>query len=218
MNIQLALDRMTIKEAIENVSRVQDYVDWIEVGTSLIKEFGMASVSEISRAFPEKTILADMKTFDNAAYEFEMCYQAGADIATVMGAAPIVTIETCLQAAEKHGKKVMVDLLNTPAAQMQALSSYRNAIFCAHASKDQQEILGDQQSWEKLHLPPLASGLKVAVAGGITLDSLPSIASVKPHAVIIGTAITKAADPVKAARDIYEWKLANKGEQTNERM
>ena len=98
MNVQLALDRLTIEEAIKMGNIVREYVDWIEVGTSLIKEFGMESVKELRKAFPEKIIVADIKTFDNARYEFEMCYKAGADVATVMGAAPKVSIDTCLAA------------------------------------------------------------------------------------------------------------------------
>ncbi|WP_025698066.1 orotidine 5'-phosphate decarboxylase / HUMPS family protein, partial [Paenibacillus forsythiae] len=88
MKIQLALDRMSIEEAADMVRRTEPYIDWIEVGTSLIKEFGMASVEALKREFPHKTIVADMKTFDNAQYEFELCFGAGADVATVMGAAP----------------------------------------------------------------------------------------------------------------------------------
>ena len=40
MIIQLALDRMNMKEAIEMARTVESSIDWIEVGTSLIKEFG----------------------------------------------------------------------------------------------------------------------------------------------------------------------------------
>jgi 3-hexulose-6-phosphate synthase len=60
-------------------------------------------VKPIKKAFPDKIIVADMKTFDNAKYEFELCFQAGADVATVMGAAPLVTVEACMDAAIQFG-------------------------------------------------------------------------------------------------------------------
>lgn len=207
MNIQLALDRLTIEEAIKIGSIVRDYVDWIEVGTSLIKEFGMKSVVELRKAFPEKVIVADVKTFDNARYEFEMCYKAGADVATVMGAAPKVSIDTCVTVAKEFNKLVMFDLLNTSTIQLEQLLEYKDAIFCGHVSKDQQEISGEKQSLNKLNLPQSllsGEGRRLALAGGITLDSLPKLAEIKPYVVIVGSAITKAKDPVVAAKELNQ--------------
>ncbi|KIL41507.1 3-hexulose-6-phosphate synthase [Gordoniibacillus kamchatkensis] len=206
MNVQLALDRMTIPEAIEMARTVQDHVDWIEVGTSLIKEFGMDSVKAIKKAFPDKVVVADMKTFDNAKYEFELCYQAGADVATVMGAAPLVTVETCMDTAAKYGKTVMIDLLHTSADQQAYLFRYETAISCMHVSKDEQEQKGHalHSTFHAGELTALPDGLKLAVAGGITLQSLPNLLEMRPFVVIVGSAITKAANPRQAAFDIKQ--------------
>ncbi|MEM1505113.1 3-hexulose-6-phosphate synthase [Domibacillus sp. 8LH] len=193
MNIQLALDRMTIEEAIGMAAAAEEYVDWLEVGTSLIKEFGMDSVRAMKKAFPNKVIVADMKTNDNAQYECRLCFEAGADIATVMGTSPLVTIEACIAEAEKRGKQMMIDLLHTTPAQREILSRY-NAILCLHTSKDEQE-LGTKQNSET----GLQAGLKRAVAGGITLESLPVYKKMNPLVFIIGSAITKAEDPARAA-------------------
>lgn len=54
MKIQLALDRMNMEEAIEMARSVEASIDWIEVGTSLIKEFGVNSIKEMKNHFPEK--------------------------------------------------------------------------------------------------------------------------------------------------------------------
>jgi len=197
MNIQLALDRMDIAEAIELTKKVEDSIDWIEVGTSLIKEFGVKSIKEIKQAFPNKQIVADIKTIDNARYEFELCFEAGADVATVMGVSPLVTIDTCMEVANRYQKKVMIDLLNTSDEQKQALRKYNDAIFCEHVSKDQQEELGSQNQGTK---PSNFSGFQVAAAGGIKLGSIEDlIKSIHPAVVIIGSAITKAENPSVAA-------------------
>ncbi|PFP24908.1 3-hexulose-6-phosphate synthase [Bacillus sp. AFS073361] len=197
MNIQLALDRMDIAEAIELTKKVEDSINWIEVGTSLIKEFGVKSIKEIKQAFPNKQIVADIKTIDNARYEFELCFEAGADVATVMGVSPLVTIDTCMEVANRYQKKVMIDLLNTSDEQKQALRKYNDAIFCEHVSKDQQEELGDQNQGTK---PSDFSGFQVAAAGGIKLGSIEDlIKSIHPAVVIIGSAITNAENPSVAA-------------------
>ncbi|MEH7493134.1 3-hexulose-6-phosphate synthase [Neobacillus niacini] len=198
MKIQLALDRMEINEAIELTRKVEDSVDWIEVGTSLIKEFGMASVREMKQAFPAKTIVADIKTIDNARYEFEMCFEAGADVATVMGVSPLVTIDACMEVAERYNKIVMIDLLNTTEQQKRDLMKYKKAVFCEHVSKDQQEELGASNHGAVKNI--YGPDMNIAAAGGITLDSLQLLRkTLNPSIVIIGSAITKAENPAEAA-------------------
>jgi 3-hexulose-6-phosphate synthase len=198
MNIQLALDRLKVADAIELAGKVKDSVDWIEVGTSLIKEFGISSIKELKKAFPDKTIVADVKTNDNARYEFEMCFEAGADVATVMGVSPLVTIDVCMEVAKAYNKKVMIDLLNTSEQQKRELQKYKEAIFCLHVSKDQQEESGMANQGTGNN--KLGNGLQIAAAGGITLESLEKLkATVNPDVVIVGSAITKAADPAEAA-------------------
>ncbi|AIQ62080.1 hypothetical protein PSTEL_02005 [Paenibacillus stellifer] len=245
MNIQLALDRMSIQEAIDMARLTEPYIDWIEVGTSLIKEFGMASVEAMKREFPHKVIVADVKTFDNAKYEFELCYKAGADVATVMGAAPPVTVSLCLETARTWGRQVMIDLLHTTPEEQAALSRYREAVHCLHVSKDQQEGGGSRLTGPGAYgaargargsvaagglltdapapgggcasaqadaaasgAPGAASGgpaeLRIAAAGGITLESLPGLLALEPEVLIVGSAITKAPDPAAAARAFRE--------------
>jgi 3-hexulose-6-phosphate synthase len=193
------LDRMEINEAIELTRKVEDSIDWIEVGTSLIKEFGMTSVREMKQAFPAKTIVADIKTIDNARYEFEMCFEAGADVATVMGVSPLVTIESCMEVARRYNKTVMVDLLNTTEQKKRDLMKYKDAVFCEHVSKDQQEELGASNHGkvaDNLYGPDMT----IAAAGGITLDSLQLLRkTLNPTIVIIGSAISKAKNPAEAA-------------------
>ncbi|MET3319534.1 UNVERIFIED_ORG: 3-hexulose-6-phosphate synthase [Peribacillus simplex] len=195
MIIQLALDRMNMKEAIEMARTVESSIDWIEVGTSLIKEFGTTSIKKMKNQFPDKKIVADMKTMDNAAYEMDLCFQEGADVATVMGAAPDVTIQKCLEKASEYKGQIMIDLLNVSDSRFEQLQIYKQAVFCEHVSKDSQEIADHAVAKMRKQ-----DGLIRAVAGGITLASLPEMIRQGPDVIIIGSAITKAKDPAEAAR------------------
>lgn len=204
MKIQLALDRLEIADAIQITRIVEDSIDWVEVGTSLIKEFGMASVRELKQAFPHKAIVADMKTIDNARYEFEMAFQAGADIATVMGVSPLVTIDACMEVAARYDKKVMFDLLNTSDDKVSELLNYPDAIFCTHVSKDEQEESGARNRGIKRDLFT-GTSIEIAAAGGITIDSLADLRkSLNPSVVIVGSAITKASNPAEAAAKLKQ--------------
>lgn len=209
MIIQLALDRLSMEEAISITKLVESEIDWIEVGTSLIKEFGMNSVREIKKAFPKKTVVADTKTMDNAAYELEISFGAGADIVTVMGTAPKVTIETCLKIAKSHQKKIIIDLLNTSRDQVQALQVFEDAIFCEHISKDEQEMLGNSTSLANYHLlgKDLLSPRTIAVAGGINIETFPQLCLTNASVAIIGSSITKAKDPKHAAKSFKSFAI-----------
>ena len=57
MKIQLALDRVTIEEAIILAKLAEPSVDWIEVGTSLIKEYGIESIHFQSSAQLEEELI-----------------------------------------------------------------------------------------------------------------------------------------------------------------
>ncbi|RIV19558.1 3-hexulose-6-phosphate synthase [Alicyclobacillaceae bacterium I2511] len=205
MKIQLALDRMSIAEALAMARRVEAYVDWIEIGTSLIKEFGMRSVAEFRATFPDKVLLADMKTMDNAAYETNLWINAGADIGTVMAVAPAVTVTTCLRVAQSHGKQLMMDLLDAPVDKLESCVAMTGALLCLHAGKDQQESVDDfshlfSHLGESSSFQP-AGKLRIALAGGITTEILASVVShFHPEVLIVGEAITKSANPEQAAR------------------
>jgi len=200
MQLQIALDRLALDDAIQLARSIQYYADWIEVGTSLIKEFGMESVRRMRQALPTARILADVKTNDNARYEFELCYTAGADAATVMGTAPGATIETCVAVARERGKEVMIDLLATSSERQRELLKYREAIFGVHVSKDVQEAGGKGTASMVSRLPDWAAERSVAIAGGISLDDIPALGARLPNlTVIVGTAITGASDPIASA-------------------
>jgi len=201
MQLQVALDRLPLEDALRLATSIEAYVDWIEVGTSLIKEFGIESVRRMRQALPHAQILADVKTNDEARYEFELCFAARADCATVMGTAPNATIQTCMDVAREQGKQVMIDLLETGAERQQELLVYREAIFSVHVSKDVQESSDTGKVPMVSRLPNWATEYKIAIAGGISLDDIAALGTRLPSlTVIVGSSITGATDPVVAAR------------------
>ena len=67
MKLQIALDDITLKGALELVERVRDSIDIIEIGTPLIYLCGMEAVRAMKQRFPDKEVLADMKIMDSGA-------------------------------------------------------------------------------------------------------------------------------------------------------
>lgn len=202
MKIQLAIDRVSIEKAKEISKKASPYIDIIEVGTSLIKDFGVKSIKELKETFPHKIILADIKTMDEGAYEFKAAFNSGADIATVMAAASIDTIKACYEISQSFNKLMMIDLLEVDNEKINKLKTFNNAIFCIHAPSDGGE--NDLTSLLKEFKKMFPEVRNIAVAGGVNYDTITSIKEAEAAVVIIGGAITKAINIEEAARKFRE--------------
>ncbi len=197
MKLQLALDRLTWDECFRVVDETVEEIDIIEVGTGVIKEYGMAIVRKMKSEFPNKTIVADMKTCDAGGHEAVQAFEAGTDIVTVMAFSSDLTIRDMLTVAQEYDKRVMVDLLElTSTSRMDELKQLDVNLVSLHVGKDKQ-----QEGNFNTELFSLVKGFdfEVAVAGGINLGTITDIIKEKPDTVIVGSAITKSDKPRETA-------------------
>ncbi len=96
--LQLALDLLNADRALGIAeASIKGGADWIEAGTPLIKSEGMEIIRKLKQTFPEKTLVADMKTMDTGALETEMAAKAGADIICILAASDDSTIVAALK-------------------------------------------------------------------------------------------------------------------------
>ncbi|MEC2159589.1 3-hexulose-6-phosphate synthase [Virgibacillus halodenitrificans] len=200
MNLQLALDRLDWDTCFQVVEDTEEAIDYIEIGTGVIKEYGMAIVREMRKRYPDKVIVADMKICDAGKHEAKQAFEAGADITTVMAFASPITIQDTMEVARECDKQVMVDLLGvTSQEQIRELNEINVMSVGLHIGKDQQ-----QKNTFHHDLFSLVKGydFNVTVAGGINLETLPQIVERRPDTVIVGSAITKAEKPKRAAQEM----------------
>ncbi|WP_282019362.1 3-hexulose-6-phosphate synthase [Planomicrobium okeanokoites] len=201
MNFQLALDRLTREQCFQLLRETESSVDWIEVGTGVIKEYGMAIVRDIKAAYPEKILVADMKTCDAGKHEAIQAFEAGADITTVMAFSADKTITETLKVAEQYGKRIMIDLLGVK--EPERLSELQNLgvdLVSLHYGKDMQ--LEGEMKDDLFSLTEHLEGMEIAIAGGINKKSLADLLDKPLHTVIIGSAVTAAPDPGLAAKEL----------------
>lgn len=201
MNFQLALDRLTREQCFQLLRETESSVDWIEVGTGVIKEYGMAIVRDIKAAYPEKILVADMKTCDAGKHEAIQAFEAGADITTVMAFSADKTITETLKVAEQYGKRIMIDLLGVK--EPERLSELQNLgvdLVSLHYGKDMQ--LEGEMKDDLFSLTEHLEGMEIAIAGGINKKSLSDLLDKPLQTVIIGSAVTAAPDPGLAAKEL----------------
>lgn len=191
MKLQIALDRLSKEECLSILEKTSSSVDWIEVGTGVIKQYGVSIIEDIRKAYPKKVIVADMKTCDAGKHEAKQAFGAGADITTVMAFADNQTILDMLEVATKNSKRIMVDLLgvksNERVAELKALGA---DLVCLHVGKDMQKNKSIQA--DVFELVNGVDGIEVAIAGGITLESLEAVIEKSPNILIVGSSITNA--------------------------
>jgi len=101
LKLQLALDMLSTEEALKLVKETAEHIDIIEIGTPLIKHEGVKLIRVMREKFPDKTILVDLKTMDVGEYESNFCFEAGADIVTVLGVADIDTTRGSIRSCKE---------------------------------------------------------------------------------------------------------------------
>jgi len=80
MQIQVALDRISLEQAIGIARATALHVDWVEMGTSLIKQYGLAGLQALVAAADPTPVLADLKAVDDVRFEFALAFDGGGSL------------------------------------------------------------------------------------------------------------------------------------------
>ncbi len=201
--LQVALDFENLSRALPAAKEaVAGGADWIEAGTPLIKSEGLDAVRELKKAFPDRRVVADMKVMDTGAFEVEIAAKAGADLVTVLGAADDGTVADAVRGGELYGAEVVVDLLGVPdpVARAKRVAELGAAAVCWHVGIDMQ--MQGRTPFEALADLARASPVPVAVAGGLTSESVVAATRAGAQILIVGGAITKSPNIADATRAI----------------
>ena len=204
--LQLALDLLEIDRAIRIAEEAAGYIDLIEVGTPLVKSEGMAAVRALRKAFPDHSIVADMKTMDTGAIEVEMAAKSGADIVSILGGADDSTIEDAVRSARKYGVALMADLLSVddPINRAKKLEELGIECICVHVGIDQQMKGMDALAVLKEVVDAVGTEVEVAVAGGLDSEDAAKAASLGADVIIVGGAITRSGNVASSAEAIRD--------------
>ena len=201
--LQLALDFVDLHRALTAAAEgVAGGVDWLEVGTPLLKAEGLNAVRALRAKFPRVPIVCDAKTMDAGRLELDAAAKAGATIGTVLAVASDATIEECVEAGRSYGIEVLVDLLGhpDPVGRAKWAESVGADYVNVHCPIDEQ--MRGRDPFDTLRAVAAAVKIPVTVAGGINAATAPRAVAAGASVVIVGGAITKAPDAAKAARDL----------------
>ena len=205
MKLQLALDLVNIPQAIEVVSQVEEFIDIVEIGTPVVINEGLHAVKQVKEAFPNLSVLADLKVMDAAGYEVSQASNAGADIVTILAVAEDESIKGAVAEAKKLGKEILVDMIAVKDIKTRAkeLDELGVDYICVHTGYDLQAV--GKNSFEDLKaIKSVVKNAKTAVAGGIKLETLPEVIAAQPDLIIVGGGITSQENLSETAAKFKE--------------
>jgi 3-keto-L-gulonate-6-phosphate decarboxylase len=203
--LQVALDNVTLQDAIDSVEKYGEIIDVVEVGTILHVAEGVKATKEMRKRYPNKIILDDIKGADAGKTLAELCFGAGADIMTAICSADINTMIAMKKVGLSYGpdKDVQVELYGDwtfEDAQMWLDNGINQLVY--HRSRDA-ELAG--KTWGPVDFEKIGKlcemGFKVTITGGLKAEDLHLFKDFPIHGVIGGRGIRNAADPKQAALD-----------------
>jgi 3-hexulose-6-phosphate synthase len=209
--LQIAFDK---PEHLALLPQVKPFADIIEIGTPVLKRFGISAIATARELCPDVMVLADTKTVDGGQFEADMVFGAGAAFMTVLSCASRATHETVGKRAEAYGATVIVDTI-TESGKTELLpegATFPESFgYVAVHSPTDARLAGNTST---AHIDGVKEmhrrGFRVSLAGGIGPHTLSSVIEVEPEIVVVGTAITESANPKEVSQWIRD-RLPNPG-------
>ncbi len=196
MKLQLALDG---PEHLGLLPQIAQYFDIIEVGTPLLKRFGVGTIPTVIEMAPGKEVLADTKTVDGAVFEADMMFGAGAKYMTAIAHSPAATREGALESAARFGADVIFDLIlpgepdlptTTPGGAPMIVGLHQS--FDERGAGRTRDHISRIAEWKR-------RGFRVSIAGGIGRANFEAVLAQDPDIAVIGSTVTAASNPVAEA-------------------
>jgi len=205
--LQIALDAPSLEGAkgvIEQLPGSDRII--IEVGTPLIKRYGIQVISELRKSAKDKFIIADLKTLDVGKVEVDIGYEGTADAVVAAGLAPPETLDATVSEAKRLGIYAFIDMLNVEdvLAKLKSLKDLPDVVIL-HRGIDQET--GRSCGLERIQMIRQAfpnKKLLIAVAGGIVPETAKEALEKGADIVIVGRYVTQSKDVERSVREFLE--------------
>lgn len=206
--LQIALDVPDLERMKTIVGEIPESDRIIlEVGTPLIKKYGMDVVGQLRSLDRDMFIIADFKTLDIGKVEVDLAFERTADAVTASGLASVETLDAFIYETKKLGIYAVVDMMGVenPVAKLHSMKELPDVVLL-HRGIDV-EKKGGSVRWDQIQA--IKSTFKdrkllVAVAGGITPETARDAINARADIVVVGRYVTQSRDVKRAVREFLE--------------
>ena len=141
----------------------------IEAGTPFIKREGLRGISAISNIW-KGGIVADLKTLDGAVEEVNFVENAGATAATVLGSAPVETLNLFIETCDRLKMDAMIDMLGVKDPLKVLLKLKKPPLVVVlHKGRDEEGTRGKMIEYKHINKIRSKYDVFISAAGGIDL-------------------------------------------------
>ena len=141
----------------------------IEAGTPFIKKEGARGIREMANIWPGK-IVADLKTSDGAAGEVELSYSAGASASTILGSAPVETLDLFIKRCTELNMDSMIDMLGVEEPLKVLLKLKKPPkVVVLHKGRDEETTRGKVIKYKHITKIKSKYDVLISAAGGVDL-------------------------------------------------
>lgn len=209
--LQVALDLLSIEETMKLIDQLPKRERLIiEVGTPLIKAYGVKIIEEIRKLRKDVFIIADLKTMDVGRIEVKEAAEATADGICILGVASNATIERAVFEAKKHGVYSFLDMMEVQniIKKLDSLK-YNPDVVLLHRSVDVERQAAEKGEalptpWGDIQKIKNKFNVLVAVAGGITPKTALEAIDNGADIIVVGRYIIRSKDPRRAAEQFLD--------------
>jgi len=201
--LQIALDIPDIEKTIQILKQLpkSDRII-LEVGTPLIKKYGVRVIRDIREISKNKFIIADLKTLDVSQVEVDIAFEETADAVVASGLAAPETLDKFIYEAKRLGIYAFIDMMyvENPLEKLKALKQPPDGVIL-HRAIDIETKEDLRWSWIKKIKEEYKGKILLAVAGGITPQVVPEALENGADILIVGRYITQSKDVERSTRE-----------------
>jgi len=208
--LQIALDIPSFERTKEIVSQIPESDRIIlEVGTPLLKRYGVKVIRDLRDTARDVFIIADLKTLDVGKVEVDLAFEETADAVVASGLAATEVLDGFIYEAKRLGIYAVVDMMEVtdPVQKLRSLKQLPDIVILHRAIDVERAgaaVTHRMELIRELRKTFAHERFLVAIAGGITpetaLEGLKNGADI----VIAGRYITQSKDVKRAVRDFLE--------------
>jgi len=206
--LQIALDIPSLDRTKGIISELPESDRIIlEVGTPLLKKYGVKVIRDLREVAKDIFIVADLKTLDVGRVEVDLAFEETADAVVASGLAATETLNGFIYEAKRLGIYAVVDMMEVkdPVQKLRALKEFPDIVIL-HRPIDVEET-GETLRWE--FIKEMRDAFKdkrflVAVAGGITPETARQALANGADIIIAGRYVTQSRDIERSVREFLE--------------
>lgn len=205
--LQIALDipRLErIKTIIQELPESDRII--LEVGTPLLKKYGVRVIRDLRAVARDVFIIADMKTLDVGKVEVDLAFEETADAVVAAGVAAKETLNHFIYEANKLGIYAVVDMMNVddPLKKLRTLKELPPVIILHRGIDMETGRVHGLEHIQELKQAFAGHKFLVAVAGGIRPDTAKEALEKGADILIVGRYVTQSKDVKRSAREFLE--------------